>query len=318
MRVFKNIIFIIILCIGILGMSEVTQLVLQNNENYVQTRNKSYYAIQKEKKNSIDVITVGDSLSYSSISPMELWENYGITSFVCGQSGQNIQEMYYMLKNVFKTQSPKLVILETNVFFKEQSITTETKQTVEEWAKYNIPLIGEHDVWKSLITGKEYTEESYKGFSFRCNIDSYKKGEYMKETNSKETIPKVTLFYMNKIIKLCNEHNAEIILFSAPSPQNYNYSKHNSISDYANKQNLKYINMNLKVSEIGINWKTDSLDKGDHLNYLGARKVTAYLGKYLNENYNLEDHRGDSDYSSWEMLKQEYDKKALQYIKQMK
>ena len=300
-----------------MGMSYRIQAVLLKNDNLVQPRNKSTYQILKQPKNSIDMVVVGDSLSYTSISPMELWENYGISSFVCGQSGQSIQETFHMLKNVFKTQTPKLIALETHVLFKTQDGLKWIKNSLEEWANYNIPLLRGHDVWKSYVTGKLYIKSQFKGFSFRCNMESYKKGDYMFKTKDIQKIPDISKQYMDRILKLCRMHNTEVLLFSAPSPKNYNYSRHNSLKEYAQCQGLAYLNMNLKLQAAGINWRTDSLDHGDHLNFLGARKVTAYLGQYLNSQYNLPDHRGEKKYFSWEILERQYRRTAEQCLMRM-
>ena len=39
----------------------------------------TYVGIQKEQKDSIDMLVIGDSESMTSISPMELWKSTGIT-----------------------------------------------------------------------------------------------------------------------------------------------------------------------------------------------------------------------------------------------
>ena len=36
------------------------------------------------------------------------------------------------------------------------------------------------------------------------------------------------------------------------------------------------------------------------MNVQGARKCTTFLGDYLMEHYTLLDHRGDTDYASWD------------------
>ena len=41
------------------------------------------------------------------------------------------------------------------------------------------------------------------------------------------------------------------------------------------------------------------MDEGTHLNYWGAEKVSLFLGKYLQEKYNLKDKRKDPEYQSW-------------------
>ncbi|WP_241210442.1 hypothetical protein [Brachyspira hampsonii] len=49
---------------------------------------------------------------------------------------------------------------------------------------------------------------------------------------------------------------------------------------------------------IWIFW-TDYNDAG-HLNYKGVEKYTSFLGKYLKDNFDFPDRRGDSNYNTWE------------------
>ena len=62
--------------------------------------------------------------------------------------------------------------------------------------------------------------------------------------------------------------------------------------------------------EIGIDWSTDFLDRGDHLNLSGAERVTEYLGRFLNDHFRLADHRADAAYGGWEKESREYEEKA--------
>jgi hypothetical protein len=57
----------------------------------------------------------------------------------------------------------------------------------------------------------------------------------------------------------------------------------------------------LELSEdIDINWRRDFSDYG-HTNHFGAQKVTAYLGEFLKNNYDLQDYRGDERYTLWDL-----------------
>lgn len=298
-RTGKNILFFVILVILIAGVSNIIESALTKNDSFVPSRNKSYYRIKREPEQTVDVLVLGDSLSYSSISPPELWEQNGITSFVCAQSGQKIQESYHMLETALETQSPKLVILETNTMFRGESGLTGLQEIIESWGNNYISIFRSHDVWKSLLIDKQYPEENFKGFLYRTDVQPYKKGPYMIQTDEQTQFPEPVPVYMEKIQELCRENGADLLLLSTPSPRNYNYARHNRLAAYAAEKGIAYLDMNLKQEEMGIDWEKDSLDRGDHLNYYGAHKVTACLAEYLKEQYHLPDHRSEKQFSSW-------------------
>ena len=75
-----------------------------------------------------------------------------------------------------------------------------------------------------------------------------------------------------------------------------------------------YMDLNLNVEELGINWDLDSRDGGDHLNYHGAVKITDYMGKYLNSLNVLPNHKNDPKYNSWNQAYQLYENKILNKI----
>ena len=47
---------------------------------------------------------------------------------------------------------------------------------------------------------------------------------------------------------------------------------------------IKYNDLNLIYKDLGIDFEKDTADGGDHLNIYGAKKVSKYLGDYLNDN----------------------------------
>lgn len=318
MQIFKNILFIFILVILLTGISGWMDSAAKN-EDLVHGRNKSISRIRRESDQTIDVLVMGDSLSYSSIAPLILWKDHGITSYVCGQPGQKIQETYYLLKAALEKQSPRLLILETNVLFRGQGKLDGLKESVAEAGNYHFPIFRFHDIWKPLLMEKLYKEENYKGFEIRDGIKPYEEEDYMKESLKKKEMGENVEGYMERIVEMCREKNVEILLLSTPSPRNYNYRKHNTLAEYAKKQNLSYMNMNMVIKEIGIDWHTDSLDKGDHLNLSGACKVTAYLGEYLDKSeWKLPDHRGDAALSAWEKEAEEFEQKVTEKLKVMR
>ena len=49
-----------------------------------------------------DVIFVGDCEVYENFSPVELWNDYGITSYIRGNAQQLIWQSYYMLEDTLR------------------------------------------------------------------------------------------------------------------------------------------------------------------------------------------------------------------------
>ena len=68
-----NILFMMILVLLLVGVSERIVNLMVANDSYVLDRNKSIFRILREPENSVDIIVLGDSLGMTSISPMAWW-----------------------------------------------------------------------------------------------------------------------------------------------------------------------------------------------------------------------------------------------------
>ena len=67
---------------------------------------EEYYASNKDH----DVIFVGDCEVFSNVSPVTLWENYGITSYIRGSAQQLVWQSYYLLEEMLEYEKPKVVV----------------------------------------------------------------------------------------------------------------------------------------------------------------------------------------------------------------
>lgn len=285
----------------------------KNNDKKSGTHQASAYAVQAEKENTIDTLIIGDSLSYCTISPMEIWKEYGYTSYVCGTPAQPLNQSYDMLKKALVNQKPKIVILEANTIYRKKSFKGMIADRVQE----ELPLFKYHDRWKS-ITSDDFTKskectwvDDFKGFRYNNDVNSAKSFSYMKKTKKKqETISNKSLYFLDKIHQLCQDNDIKFVIMSVPSLKNWNYAKHQAMVDYAKENNIEYIDMNLMNDELKIDWKTDTRDRGDHLNYKGALKVTRYLGRYLKESNLVESHQNDKDFDHWNQSLKKYEKKV--------
>ena len=139
----------------------------------------------------------------------------------------------------------------------------------------------------------------------------------MVPTDKVKEIDAIPLHYLNCMADLCEKKKTQLVLVSVPSPDNWNYKKHNAVARYAQERGLTYIDLNLSVNELAIDWSKDTTDKGDHLSFTGAQKVTAYIADWLDQNFDFEDRRNDSKYESWNKMIDSYLKKTRQ-VKNLK
>ncbi len=278
----------------------------ENEMDYADKRSYEAYRVFDEPENTIDVIMLGHSGVYRGLSPMEMYKKYGFTSYACSRATQLPWESYDFLESVLEKQTPKLVIFETDQLFYDKGTS------IEENCKQNkidnvIPIIKNHASWKDWLPGKNYRERSYtKGYQFIKSAKAYTGNKQITETNKSYKIRKDHLKSLDKIYKLCKKKNIPLFLVEVPSKMLWDYEKYNAVKAYADKRGIGFIDCNQRLEEFDFDWKTDTYDAGDHLNYNGAVKLSAFVGEYVSKKYNLPDRRGDSKYSFWQEDLQKY------------
>ncbi len=280
----------------------------KNNDKKSGMDDVTANGILAEKENTVDVLIIGDSESYSAVVPMKLWQNYGFTSYVCGTPGQKLSYSEEFLHKAIKKQTPKIVILEAHSIYQKASL----EDHLQNKAERVLPVFRYHNRWKSLkssdfVTKSDYTYIDYnKGYRYKDGVKKASTNGYMKKTDNVREISLSNQVILKNLKRICDEVGAELIIVSVPSTINWNYAKHNGVQQSADKIGVEYIDMNLIIDKVGIDWNKDTRDKGDHMNHSGALKVTEYIGKILSERAVLEDHRSDSRYSDWDVSLERY------------
>ena len=306
MRIMKYIKRICTSCLfiaGLIGLLVITSHIFlpKSNIPHSNADDASAHGILGEKRNTIDVLILGDSESYTAFIPLQIWKETGYTSYICGTSGQTLDYTNELLIQAFDNQTPKIVILETNAIYRKQS----KKHVLATKLIEKFYVFRYHDCWKNfkwtdLTKPAEFTwTDANKGFRYNTDIKPSKKTNYMKKTKKNAPITEINRESVQQLKQFCDEKGAKFVLISTPSTVNWNYARHNEVSKLASELNCEYIDMNCMQKEIPINWRKDTRDKGDHLNYSGATKVTTFMAKYLTDTGLLKSHKDNAEYKSW-------------------
>ncbi len=298
------------------------------------------YSFLAEPDNTIDIAGIGSSDLYSAFVPMQVFENYGYTSTVISSPHQTTLESFGFMKELLKKQSPKVIIIETDMLYEnapkfngkevpEKKLDKlKTKASAffnnfnsdrfEDIIQSRFSVFTFHDKWKSfnpLKPENPFKGEKFKtcdhGYNFNDSVNPAEENKNMAVTDIFEPIPDNDINYLNKIIKICNEKGIKVLLVEMPTQNSWTYARHNAVQAYADENGLKFIDFNLMFDVLQLDIKKDYRDGGDHLNYFGATKTTAYLCDYIADEYGsvLIDRRNDPSFDYWKDSNKEFRKK---------
>ena len=286
-----------------------------------------------EHANEFDVLFMGTSHVINGAYPMELWKDFGITSYNFGGHANEIPTTYWAMENALDYCKPKVMVIdclniENNVMTSENldfvHISLDAFPLSLTKIKAVFDLIdntwddetgASHDksleaklryLWDFSIYHSRWDELTERDFSDEATVEyGAESVTIIAQPNEKLDIPRPVKYrgytagdeYLRRMIEDCQRRGIEVLLTYIPFPASEEREKSsNKVYDMAEEYGVRYINfLDLDI----VNYDTDVYDNMSHLNVSGAKKVTAYLGENLQEYYDLPDHRNDAAYSHW-------------------
>lgn len=179
------------------------------NTTVAEAASRIYRGFLDEEKDSIEAIFAGTSHMTYSVSPVELYEEYGFTSYNLASAGQPLAVARYALQTALKTQDPKVFVLDVSSLFtdfyngagfkyvtEQVPLSAEKLQLLQEMSTLSddeddmvsglFPMINYHSRWKELDEND---------FTYLKDSDHFfTKGYYL---NVKEIPSYIDVDYMN-------------------------------------------------------------------------------------------------------------------------
>ena len=314
----------------------ITSQFLQVNSLADGIRVKGFYM---EPENSLDMVTIGASETYTSIAPGILWKEYGFTSYNYSVAGCPVSLVKSQVKEVLSRQKPKVLLIEVNgaipengayqtqdkrlrkyidnMPWSENKIDT-IKEVVpgEEQESYFFPFLKYHSNWKNLhiCAANLYMQtkmvldggsrlKGFQTFSKKAEI----KNELVDITNDDSNAPlaKEAEYYLRDLLQyLKNEHMENVVFIRIPhriTEKSYgDFQRSNRVGEIVKEYGFPYVNFEMEKEAIALNPEEDFYNDS-HMNLYGQEKFTRYLGEYLVTHYELQHSvHGEETKKAWD------------------
>lgn len=283
-----------------------------------------------EEDQDYDVLFFGSSHMIHSINAMQLWKDYGLTSYNWAGYATWTPASYWIFKNAIEYHKPKVAVLEiyglTNtVESQDHSMLHYTfdaipfsatkieavfdlfaEQTTREEMLF--PFNVYHSQWNTLTSDKvnaafkPIPPSISKGSALLTEI--YKEAELIDFTYTSEFVPEKDVYkdghtYIIKFIETCYKEGIQPVLLHVP----YNVlSDSDQVSNLAEIYNVPYFDYYTVGNDV-INYKTDLNDRA-HLNFSGATQVTHLFGEDLSKIFSPE--HDSTQIKKWDEYYQDY------------
>lgn len=294
-----------------------------------------------EPKNSLDVIYIGGSNAYAYFNSTLAYKEFGFTTGILASDSQPFPLVKYLIKEAEKYQNPKLYVIDLakaaddvaydgairgaidsmrfsknradaiNAVLDYTNSDENDEFNVDEskYITYYYSILKYYNAYKGLSYRHIFgNHDLYKGYLFNKGTTSAKKQEeyyWIKESKKLTTLKEKVILDLIDYLK-DNKFNVLFVIpkriFDEKTMMNLN-----EVVSIIEDKGYDVINFNT-LNDFQIDFSKDFYNSS-HLNVNGSTKYTLYFAKYLNENYDFNDHRKDKKYSSWNKAYKKFENK---------
>lgn len=291
-----------------------------------------YHAYFAEEPGTLDVVALGSSQTAASWAPYYAYEESGTVSYTVGLDGLNYLSVDNVIKELYKCQKPRLLIIDLSPFQRDSTESTEVRvRRVTDSMPYNLnrmelvcdsgeviennspdnmlsmylDIMKYHDEWKHIGTESFYNlhysnrKSTTKGFEMIRKPPVTLSDEVFTDYAVRTDLPRQVEDNLIQLLDFLRANEQETLFVVVPQEDSQERrGLYNSISDIVESYGFRYMNLCDYSKDMGIDYSCDFKDKR-HLLITGAEKYTRYLSGFIHDNYDIPDRRTDERYSDW-------------------
>ncbi|MDO4581769.1 MAG: hypothetical protein Q4B96_04195 [Bacillota bacterium] len=265
-------------------------------------------AFTAEEPNSMDVVLFGSSMAYCNVIPAVIWEDSGLTTYIMAGPEQTPAVTYYYVKEMFRTQHPSAVLVESSCIHYTQATGRDAIKVNLGYMPYDavrleatflaappeqrlgliFPLYNYHDRWSELTQDdyrlglRGYAKDPLAGYHFLSESEPQDAPRQRRIEQEPEDYA-ANLSWLLKIAALCQQEGSRCIFYISGS---YAYFEENYLAELAGSltadTGAEFINCMADLEQMELDPARDFYDIL-HFNYAGAIKFSHYLSDKLTE-----------------------------------
>ncbi len=273
-----------------------------------------------EEENSLDVVFLGASEVFTGVSPGQFYEEAGLTSYLYAMDANPGTLYTHQLKEVLKTQSPQLIVVEVNGFlYKDEGLMNDEArlrvftdsmpmslnklETIfrfdyEDKLSCLLPFIKFHGDWQDRDT-LQYrhsrktapdTPSLLKGMVTNGVLDA-ELPVYDPSDCAPRELPVLAQQKLNEFLTLCKDENLRVLFVRFPHKLTTEADWEclgfaNRLGEIVRAEGFDFLNLELETAAMGLADLEDYYNP-HHLNTNGQRKLTDWLGSWIMDTYSL-------------------------------
>lgn len=327
-QVFRMIAFLLVVALLVSGLTAVALM----QPDFSQTAQR-YDDFKDLEENTVDVIFTGTSgIDRYWIAP-KAFEEYGMTAYNLSSDAQPTWLVKNVLEEATKTQSPKLVVIDTRAFttkygkqignieigaryltdgdcfsFKNRIDAIERTLVALKTIKpekdfdrktFYLPLIKHHGAWANIqdfVDEYSYSVMGYYMCSIRTPVTTKEIEDFSYETTQVGEMHPIAQGYLYELLDYLDTKDYEVLFLNTPQGRSEGEMRTvNAVTQVLESRGYKHL---VCYVDETYDKSKDFYNQG-HVNFHGAEKFTDFFAQYLKDNYDLEDHRDDERCQQW-------------------
>ena len=263
------------------------------------------------EEDRFEVMYFGPSHAYAAFSPLAIWEETGVKSYVLATQQQPMWATYTYVKEALKTQSPALVVVEFRMAFSDQEYFAEKDtipvsyaymddlalswdmvklagQSAPDWESrfgllFNFMMY--HSRWKEMHRSdftfrRSQVRDPYKGFVMLAPQETPQPRPPIETVGGTTPLLEKNQYWLEEIIKLCQEKGVELWLIKTPCNLELEEKPMlNTVKATAERYNVPFHDFNEDYYSMGLT--QDMFYDAHHLDALGADRFSRYFAGVL-------------------------------------